>query len=296
MADNSKLSKGPTFIVIGSAKSGTTTLCDQLAEHPEVFVTSPKEPKFFSDDDYYHDRPEQYFSLYAKAHGAKARGEGSVSYTIRDNHPQTAERIYACNTDIRLIYIVRHPVKRLISHYRMYRKQYPDGKELSDSLNDPALNAFLIQGSSYQWQLDAYLEYFSEDAIKVVFLEDMASDGEAVLRECYEHIGVDVNWKNSNVDWVANKSDGRGFRCWLAKTITHIPGYRRLKALLPREMILKLKDRYGLIPPSPKIDIPDDCLEYIGRVLEKRSRDFLVKYGKPANYWTYQEQGSITSK
>ena len=40
----------PNFFLIGAPKCGTTSLSLYLKEHPEVFISEPKEPHFFSDD------------------------------------------------------------------------------------------------------------------------------------------------------------------------------------------------------------------------------------------------------
>jgi len=62
------------FIIIGAAKSGTTTLCDRLGEHPEIFVSTPKEPKFFSIDDNYKKGVAEYEKIFIGSDKEKVRG------------------------------------------------------------------------------------------------------------------------------------------------------------------------------------------------------------------------------
>ena len=71
----------PNFIVIGAMKSGTTNLCHQLSLHPEIFISDPKEPCFFSNDDRWQRGLPWYESLFDAVTNEKAVGEGSVNYT-----------------------------------------------------------------------------------------------------------------------------------------------------------------------------------------------------------------------
>ena len=50
----------PDFIIIGAAKSGTTTLYEYLCRHPQIFMSTPKEPDFFSLDQNYTKGIEWY--------------------------------------------------------------------------------------------------------------------------------------------------------------------------------------------------------------------------------------------
>lgn len=70
----------PTFLVIGATQCGTTTMCDLLAAHPDVFMTSPKEPHFYSR---------------------------LATFPQRRDQKELP--------DARLIYMIRHPVRRLES-------------------------------------------------------------------------------------------------------------------------------------------------------------------------------------
>ncbi|MEX2430634.1 MAG: sulfotransferase, partial [Dehalococcoidia bacterium] len=107
----------PNFLVLGAMKSATTTLCELLATHPQAFVCEPKEPEFFCKDEVYSRGWPWYQSLFRSALHKKAVGEGSTSYTKKLLFPRTASRIAAHVPDARLIYIVRHPIERIESHW-----------------------------------------------------------------------------------------------------------------------------------------------------------------------------------
>ena len=69
----------PNYFVIGAPKAGTTSLCSHLGAHPDVFMSDPKEPQFFSHN--LHRGYEWYASLFESASGHAAVGEGSTTYS-----------------------------------------------------------------------------------------------------------------------------------------------------------------------------------------------------------------------
>lgn len=77
----------PNYLVIGASKCATSSLCANLGQHPDVFMTHPKEPSFFSHDPIYARGWDWYLSLFEDAGDVSARGEGSTSYTKAFAHP-----------------------------------------------------------------------------------------------------------------------------------------------------------------------------------------------------------------
>src|SRR4051812_13835299 len=83
----------PDFLIIGAMKSATTTLPEQLARQPGVFMPRPTEPNFFSDDDVFARGLDWYGSLYRGAEPPALRGESSTHYTKRPTYPNTVRRM-----------------------------------------------------------------------------------------------------------------------------------------------------------------------------------------------------------
>lgn len=105
-------------MVIGCRKCGTTNLCRLLGDHPDVFMTNPKEPQYFSRLSNFDRDRDWYASLFAGAESYIARGEGSTTYTFPRRIELAAPRIHEAIPDCRLIYIVRHPIRRLESDWK----------------------------------------------------------------------------------------------------------------------------------------------------------------------------------
>ena len=85
----------PDFLIIGAMKSGTSTLQAQLAVQPGLFMTTPKEPNFFSDDDIYAKGIDWYRSLFDAAAAGDLKGEASTHYTKLPDYPDTVTRLAA---------------------------------------------------------------------------------------------------------------------------------------------------------------------------------------------------------
>jgi len=107
----------PDFIIIGAMKCATSSLHDQLAATPGFFMTRLKEPNFFSNDEQFARGGDWYLSLFKHAAPGDLCGESSTHYTKLPTYPKTVERLYERLPDAKLIYVMRHPVNRLISQY-----------------------------------------------------------------------------------------------------------------------------------------------------------------------------------
>src|SRR5688572_19388263 len=123
---------GPTFLVAGAGRCGTTGLVEGLRTHPDVFVTHPKEPHYFAlhgqtvdfkapgdqatiNQVAVTDR-DAYLALYDGAGNARARGDGSVSTLYY--YQRAIPEILAVNPEMRIVIMLREPVDRAFSSYQ----------------------------------------------------------------------------------------------------------------------------------------------------------------------------------
>jgi hypothetical protein len=179
----------PNFLIVGAEKAGTTTLAGMLAQHPETFMCNPKEPRFFT----YHnwDRGLHWYeSLFDGAVGYKAVGEASPAYTWAPESIDAPKRIYQCLGDIRYLYIVRHPIKRMISHYRhaLFHRWIPDHTSFEAALK---LIPGLKNCSYYFYQIEQYLTYTRREQWHIVVLEELIKDHQNVMMEIFRFLEID---------------------------------------------------------------------------------------------------------
>ena len=101
------------LFIIGAMKAGTTTLHYLLDRHPDIFMSLEKEPQVFSS------KPlASYDDIFEGYDKQKYMGESSTAYTKLPDEPNIAKQIYDYNPDAKLIYLIREPMARAVSHYR----------------------------------------------------------------------------------------------------------------------------------------------------------------------------------
>lgn len=205
------MSNLPNFLIAGAAKCGTSSLHNYLAQHPEIFMSKVKEPRFFSsygqpslggpkDDEveaWYVKDYEKYKALFDNVNGEKMIGESSADtlYFHENTIPLIKERL----GDPKIVIILRDPVKRLFSAYQHMRRDERESLELKDALKEEdkriAENWELIYhyttASKYSEPLEAFMNNFS--TLKVVINEELLSDPQKVLKEVFEFLEVDPN-------------------------------------------------------------------------------------------------------
>lgn len=160
----------PTFLVIGAMKAGTTSLYEYLRAHPSVFMPSEKEPEFFSEPERWSKGLAWYSSLFAPGSRHPVRGEASTGYTRHPRFPETPARIASTLPDAKLVYLVRDPIERMVSHYRHSVLLGREKRSVDDALLG---GGGYLDTSRYGLQLHRYLEHFPTSQILVVFSEDL---------------------------------------------------------------------------------------------------------------------------
>lgn len=206
----------PNFIVIGAAKSGTTSLADYLKQHPDVYFSDYKEPNYFAlvGESLNHPGPvstqvqrylfyrksltdyDAYVASYAGVTDEKAIGDASVRYLY---YPRAAQRIREKIPDVRLVAILREPVSRLYSHYCMNIQYQIEPLEILPALDAEAERKAAGWGwdwhyagvSQYSGQIKRYFELFDREQIKVFLYDDFVADPLGVYQAICRHIRVD---------------------------------------------------------------------------------------------------------
>lgn len=184
-------------------KGGTTSLHAYLSSHPDVFMTTPKEPNFFVAGGEWERGVAWYESLFAGAGDAKARGEATTNYTKHPFFPGVPERIKSVVPDVRLLYVVRHPIERMVSHYVHLVSDYGERRPLGEALLE---NPRLLGISDYNAQIERYLEHFDRKRLLVVTSEALRDRRAETLRRIFAFLGVDTGWTPPNLDALLHRS------------------------------------------------------------------------------------------
>lgn len=184
----------PDFLIIGAMKCGTTTLQAQLAAQPGIFMTTPKEPNFFSDDPVWARGMDWYRGLYADARPGDLKGEASTHYTKLPTYPDTIARLRAQGIAPRLIYMIRNPLDRAVSHYI---HEWSTARMGADPVAEFARHPVLVDYGRYAWQIAPWIDAFGPDAVLLTSLEQLTADPAGELARAARHIGLDgpVAWQ-----------------------------------------------------------------------------------------------------
>jgi LPS sulfotransferase NodH len=194
----------PNFLLIGAMRSGSTSLHKALSDHPEIFMSQPKELHFFVETRNWDRGLQWYVHQFAKAAEFPARGEASVTYT---QFPQVAgvpARAASVLPTARLIYLVRDPIARMRSQYEHDLRRALAGTAPSGwariAAHGSAGEALVgqqkyVDASSYAKQLDQWLEYYPADNICVLTSEWLWQDPRAAMREVFAFLGVDTGFE-----------------------------------------------------------------------------------------------------
>jgi hypothetical protein len=210
----------PNLFIVGQPKSGTTALHQFLGQHPEIYMSSIKEPHFFCADfhlesdraygkqRFYDFRSESaYLQLFSKAKNVKIAGESSTNYLYSQ---VAAEKIYNFNPDAKIIIVLREPAQFLYSlhsHYVKFTEENePDfltalaletkrqqEETLSPRVTSPSY-LYYSQRVQYYQQVKRYRDRFKPEQIKVIIFEEFKSANERIFSEILEFLGVESNF------------------------------------------------------------------------------------------------------
>ncbi len=207
----------PTFMILGAGKAGTTSLYYYLSQHPEIFMSSPKEPPFFQVE--YELGPAYYWNTYFRGYrGQKHAGE-AAHHNL--HLPYVTQRIAAMVPEARLIVICRNPVERALSAYwhnvtrGVERSLFEDAihknlrrlevgpwfnDEREAKLYEAAVKSrgtkeivytSYVDSGYYAEHIERYAAVFGQDRIKVLFFEDLTRNTAGMTEQAFRFLDLD---------------------------------------------------------------------------------------------------------
>ncbi|MBP0012190.1 MAG: sulfotransferase [Roseofilum sp. SBFL] len=293
----------PNFLLIGAAKSGTSSLYYYLKQHPQVYMPASrdqKEPDFFTLEGEEVNRIgpngthvmtnaitdlQSYQELFAEVTNEKAIGEASTSYIYSE---KAAQRIHHYIPDAKLIAILRQPAERAFSHFLFSlsngREPVPDfAKTLKEEEDRIAKNW------SFQWhhkrrgfyyvQLKQYFDTFDAKQIRVYLYDDLIENPTGLMKEVFQFLEVEDNF-SPNVSKKHNPT--RVPKNQTVNTLLNRPNPVKavVKTLLPMKFRKSIADRLkqqnlGKPKLSPKLrkELTEEYREDILKLQDLIGRD-----------------------
>lgn len=206
----------PDFLIIGAARSGTTSLYQYLTQHPLVIPGVGKEVYFF---DKKFDKGINWYKSFFPTKLSKSRlekklkrncitGEATPRYLY---HPHTPKRVFDLIPTVKLIVLLRNPIDRAYSHYQMEAKQdnnelpfeeaieqeekriMDDMKKMERDENFYSINfyrkSYLTRGI-YVDQLKRWFEYFPREQFLILKSEDFYSKTPEVYQQVLDFLNL----------------------------------------------------------------------------------------------------------
>ncbi len=253
-----KVGKFPDFLIVGAAKSGTTSLHHYLVDHPEIYMPDIKETWFFHQIDNPNkailekmpwlplDLPS-YTKLFSDAKGDQICGESTPSYLYYyDRTIRNLKKLHPKWQEVKIVIILREPISKVISHYRFVKNHQldPENLSLKQSLrienerlrqNKVLLDLFYVDNTKYYQQVKAFKKEFKN--VKVYLYDDLRDDAEALIKDLYQYLEVDSTYTPSTIEKAFNRSNKKT-KPIFSSIDPYINGKARGRRFIPQ----KLKD------------------------------------------------------
>jgi len=202
----------PDAYLIGSQKSGTTTLAYLLSQHPSICVAKSKEPHFYTTNWY---RGLAWYKTEFDNFENTVCVDASTTYSMaplsmyqnsrkdREYLKGVPKKVHSVNPNAKFIYLLRDPVERTYSAYWHYFTKGRERKSFGEAIRN---DCFYLDVSNYYGQLALWLDYFPIEAFLFVTFEDMRKNFAQVAKDCFKFVGLESANTRVCLEEVRNKS------------------------------------------------------------------------------------------
>jgi hypothetical protein len=261
-------------LIIGSMKSGTTSIFNYLSQHPQIAGSRRKEPNFFSDDENWNKGFEWYLQEWQDWNPQKHKIalEATINYTKYPVYPNAAERIYQLTdrANFKFIYVMRNPIERIESQYTYELGTPNKDKRITflskkDKSIEIEIDEEILETSKYAKQLDEYYKLFPKDTILIINFDDFKNNTRSVLKKICQFFDVNENYEFKNIEIIHNPTANR----IINDPIWH--SFRKIKPL--RKVVNKIiperqkKSLHGLLGTKVKKNFQ----------LTQKQKDFILE-------------------
>jgi hypothetical protein len=300
----------PDFVIAGAMRAGTTALASALAEHPQIFMTTPKEPNFFAvacgalefagpgDQGFARQNIadwDSYQTLFRNA-GDRARGEASAAYLAL---PGVASEIRKKSPHAKIVIILRDPVERAFSAWQYLRgrgredlRDFRSGLAAEEKRRSLGYGPiwWYLEASRYQLGLEEYLAAFPRSQLHVLTTEELRRDSAGSMSRICDFLGVDgAGFHASALDSEVNRA---GVPRVEMLTRLLYPSYRLREPLSriapPAVRTLVRRARAGSVDTGEQM--PADARSWLGQELAAVGPDVHRLTGIDTSHWHVSER------
>jgi hypothetical protein len=244
----------PDIFVIGAMKGGTSTLHRNILVHPAICRTRKKEVNFFLNDEPAVKTENRYRNQFANPDLIKC--DVSPKYSQDHNHPGVAARIFRANPAARIIYIIRDPVERAISH--LHHNLLRDRYNQEDVEGELRSNPDYIMVSQYYHQISRYLDVFPRNQVSIFQLEELVNSPDVFCGRMSDFLELNEPLENKTRKF--NVSERRYKIKYYDFVHNHISSPRLIKLYHYFWLFMNLK--------APKPDLSRETRAYLRSALQ----------------------------
>ena len=281
----------PTMLVIGAMKSGTTTLYNDLRSHPGIFFPEDKEPGNLSSDEVLtRSGREEYARMFRKARADQLCAEASTVYSKLPDFPGVASRaLDVLGPDLRLLYIVRNPIGKIVSQYRHELRNRRPGvsADIDEAIRG---DRRYIDYSRYAMQAEPWIQTFGRERLLVIKFEEYVVDRRSALAAIQTFLGLrplpdlvqpDERFNESGVEPVPPPTLRRLSRSRVYRSVLR----PMLGPSARRRLRLRFLPRPAEQPALPSSATIDYAIEELGDDLERQP----ALFGSARRLWSEGE-------
>jgi len=192
----------PDFLIVGAAKSGTTSLSSYLDQHPKIEVVSNRLEHFgqYSNAMMPNLSQDEYLDLYSTIPESTMAGEKSVSYLYSD---EAANQIKQMNSNMKILMLLRNPIDRAYSDFWHRRRISMESLSFSDALD--VENKRIQQGAPFEQhyahyglyaeRIESYFSLFGREQCRVFLFENFIDNPQKICRQCFDFLNVPPSQK-----------------------------------------------------------------------------------------------------
>lgn len=197
--------RNPKFIIIGAQKSGTTSLENYIAQHPQVIPAIKKETHFWYRD--FDNGINWYLAHFPPIPESENLIAGEATPNYLENY-QAAERIYHVFPQVKLLVIFRNPIDRAFSQYHHWIRLNWDDRSFETAINSELeilkKNPAKPEGDQNYWQqpgnyigrgvyiefLQKWLAVFPREQLLILKGEDLYQKPVETMKQVFEFLGL----------------------------------------------------------------------------------------------------------
>lgn len=215
-------------------------------------MSREKELNFFIQEYNWHKGIKWYTSKFTGK--VKVHGESSTNYTFYPLFDRVPKRMYSVIPEAKLIYILRDPVDRIISHYIQYYAFGRENRKISEALSNLGTNNPYICRSKYYMQLKQYLNYFSGSNILIITMEELYKYRYHTLQKIFRFLDVDDFLYSKKFTNIRHKSISKRRKTRIGLILSQLPGMNIL-GRFPSEIRWQV-EKLLYLPFSQRIPYP----------------------------------------